>query len=344
MNKYPAQRPTSGPMSGPMSELTQVFQDVPNGFCTFDIDFRYVFVNEWLAALNGVSAAEHIGRTIHEVIPDVAAGVEAQLRQVIETGEPIVGGEVEAETPANPGEKRVFRHTYTAIKDNDAEIVGLSCLVSDVTKQHRAESAMRENVVALDKSQERLNLSLEAASIGTWSWNLLDGTHFWDSRMLAMAGMPLEALTGIMANDFIRSLHPDDESMVMEAIRRSLEEGAEYNVDYRLIRRDNGEVRNINARALVIHDDAGKPIRMTGVALDVTEQKKAKAEIQSQRDELEVLNRQKDQLFSIIGHDLKDPFNSILGFSELMLAEGERLSRDQLIDVARSINDGANLL
>ena len=76
----------------PLSELTQIFRDVPVGLCTFDLSLRFVFVNEWLAALNGVPAAEHLGRTIHELIPDVAAGVEAQLRQVIETGKPIVGG------------------------------------------------------------------------------------------------------------------------------------------------------------------------------------------------------------------------------------------------------------
>ena len=85
------------------SDLTQVFRDVPVGFCTFDLDLRFVFVNEWLAAINGVPAETHLGQTIHEVIPDVAAGVEAQLRQVIETGEPVVGAEIEAKTPAYPG-------------------------------------------------------------------------------------------------------------------------------------------------------------------------------------------------------------------------------------------------
>ena len=47
-----------------------------------------------MAALNGIAIAEHLGRSIHDVIPNVAAGVEARLRQVIETGEPIVSGEI----------------------------------------------------------------------------------------------------------------------------------------------------------------------------------------------------------------------------------------------------------
>ncbi len=128
----------------PLAELVRVFRDVPIGFCTFDLDFRFVFVNEWLAALNGVPADAHLGRTIHEVIPDVAAEVEAQLRQVVETGEPVIGGEVEAEARAFPGEQRIFLHTCAAIHDADDEIIGLNCLVQDITEQRRAVTAARD--------------------------------------------------------------------------------------------------------------------------------------------------------------------------------------------------------
>ena len=62
-----------------------IFRDQQFGFCALDLDFRFVFVNNWLAELNGVAIAEHIGRTIQEVIPEVGLGIEAQLRQVVET-------------------------------------------------------------------------------------------------------------------------------------------------------------------------------------------------------------------------------------------------------------------
>ncbi len=263
-------------------------RDVPVGFCTFDLKFRYLFVNEWLAALNGLSAEDHLGRTIHQVIPHVAAGVEAQLRQVIDTGEPIVGGKVEAETPAYPGEKRAFQHTYTAIKDRDDTVIGVSCLVSDISDQFQAESAVRDNVAALRESEERLNLALEAASIGCWSWNVVDDSHFWDARMLRISGMEPDIATGLMADDFLRSLHPGDKDRVLEAVRRSLEDGAEYDIKYRIIRRDNSEVRDVNARASVIRDDAGKPIRMTGVAIDISEQIRVQSELRQARDRLEM--------------------------------------------------------
>ncbi len=73
-------------------ELIGMFAEAPIGFCCFDTNLRFVFINNFLAELNGILVEEHLGRSIREVIPDVAAGVEVQLRHVIETGEPIIGG------------------------------------------------------------------------------------------------------------------------------------------------------------------------------------------------------------------------------------------------------------
>ncbi len=58
-------------------ELISMFAEAPIGLCCFDGNLRYVFINNWLAGLNGISVEEHLGRSIREVIPDVAAGVEA---------------------------------------------------------------------------------------------------------------------------------------------------------------------------------------------------------------------------------------------------------------------------
>jgi len=82
-----------------------------------------------------------------------------------------------------------------------------------------------------------------------------------------------------MEDDFVKSLHPDDIAMVEEAIRQSLEDDVEYNITCRILRRDNGSVREINAQATVVRDDTGQAIRMTGVAIDVTKQKQSAAEL-----------------------------------------------------------------
>ena len=99
---------TSGTVGTPeLGSLQRIYRAAPIGLCHLDMKLRYVFVNEWLAEINGLPVEQHLGRSIGEVLPDVAAEVEAQLRGVIETGEPVVGGMVEAETAAQPGVKSI---------------------------------------------------------------------------------------------------------------------------------------------------------------------------------------------------------------------------------------------
>ena len=147
--KHAQAKPGDGPQTPgaegalELESLQHIYATAPIGLCCFDKKLRYVFVNEWLATLNGLSVKKHLGRPISEVIPDVSAGVEAQLRRVIETGKPVVGGTVEAETAAEPGVKKFFEHHYDAVRSADGIIVGVSCVVQDVTERKCAEEALR---------------------------------------------------------------------------------------------------------------------------------------------------------------------------------------------------------
>jgi len=87
---------------------------------------------------------EHIGRSVGELFPELAMGIESQLRHVIETGESILQGLVLAETPAQPGVERCFQHNYIAVKSDDGAIVGVSCAVIEITAQKRAEESLRK--------------------------------------------------------------------------------------------------------------------------------------------------------------------------------------------------------
>ena len=134
----------NGPQRSP-EFLAYVYKNAAVGLCYLDTQLRYQHINEWLAALNGLPVEAHLGRTIHEVLPDVAAGVEKQLRQVIESGEPLIEGFTEAETPAHAGLRRTFSHNYHPVKAEDGTVVGVSCFVQDITERKDAE---RQTAVA----------------------------------------------------------------------------------------------------------------------------------------------------------------------------------------------------
>ncbi len=131
------------------SQMSRTFKDAPVGLCYFDCELRFVRINDYLAAINGLPAEQHIGKTVMDVLPEIAAaGVMKQLRQVRDSGEPIIQGVVTAETPAHPGEQRTYMHDYYGLRSDDGEITGVACCVIDITdlarEEHERYDASRE--------------------------------------------------------------------------------------------------------------------------------------------------------------------------------------------------------
>jgi hypothetical protein len=102
-----------------------MYTSTPLGLCCFDARLRYVHINQWLAEINGRSVAEHLGRELSEVVPAAAPQIEPQLREVLETGEPILNGIVESRTGAEAAVNRYFQHNFYAVKSKRGDIEGV---------------------------------------------------------------------------------------------------------------------------------------------------------------------------------------------------------------------------
>ena len=127
-------------------EAERLYAIAPVGLCYFDKELRFLYINEWLARINGLPVGAHLEKTIGEVLPDVAAGVALQLQHVIQTGQPILDGKVEAETPAHPGESRHYMHNYYPDMSDDGIVVGVSCVVQDITYRVNLEAGSQSHL------------------------------------------------------------------------------------------------------------------------------------------------------------------------------------------------------
>ena len=105
----------------------------PVGLCYLDRDLRYVEINRWLARINGLTVEQHLGRTLDEVVPDVARGIVEQLVQVAESQQPILNGQVVATTPGHPDEERTYEHNFFPDVTPAGNVVGFNIVVWDVT-------------------------------------------------------------------------------------------------------------------------------------------------------------------------------------------------------------------
>jgi PAS domain S-box-containing protein len=127
-----------------LQELEALYQTAPVGLSVLDSSLRYVRINENLAAINGVPVKDTLGRTLHEVIPEVAPVVEPVYRRVLETGEPVLGFEVHGGTPRGPGVERDWVVSCHALRGPSGSVVGVNCIVQEVTEWKQAELALKE--------------------------------------------------------------------------------------------------------------------------------------------------------------------------------------------------------
>lgn len=109
----------------------------------WDRDLRFVRVNDALATINGLSPAEHHGRTLEEVIPGLAPSLEPLYRRVLATGEPVIHEETTDEEISGEGTARHWLSSYYPVRTEAGETIGVGGVIMEITGQRRADARLR---------------------------------------------------------------------------------------------------------------------------------------------------------------------------------------------------------
>lgn len=212
---------------------------------------KFIRVNIAFENLLGYSKAELIGREVWGIIhPEDQANSESKT---------IIG--VENRVRARNGSYRWLRWTGVA---------GEECNYAaafDVTDQKEFEKALRE-------SEERLRLSQQVARIGTFEWNIKDNEARWTAELESLYGLAKGSSSGSL-EEWLSLIHPDDRKQALIKRECALETGL-FEAEWRTILPD-GQIRWIQGRGWVEKNDAGEPIRMIGVNIDISERKRAES-------------------------------------------------------------------
>src|SRR5262249_37475431 len=131
--------------------LDTLQQNAPAGFAFVDRQFRYVRINDALAAIDGRPAAELLGKTVQEAVPKLWPNLEPLYRRVLESGQPVMNQEVTGEPPAAPGQARHWLVNYYPVRVR-GEVVGLGILVTDITEHKRLEEELRQRAERLTEA------------------------------------------------------------------------------------------------------------------------------------------------------------------------------------------------
>ena len=252
--------------------LDVIFDRAPVGLAFHDLDGRYVRINDHLAEINGRTQAEHVGRTIAEMLPGVPeAGVE--VRRVAESGVPVTEMEVRGETPADPGVQREWIASVWPVRAAaGGDVLGVGTVVFEVTDRRAAERALRTQT-------DRYETLLAALS------EVGEGMVVIEDDRCVYANHAFEQLSGYTFPELtaLESLYeivdPDERSEAERRARlRTEQDLVDTTYTVRIRRRDGG--RLTLELAGVPLEIAGPPVRrqLVVVTRDITARRRAEAE------------------------------------------------------------------
>jgi PAS domain S-box-containing protein len=156
------------------AELHQLYRNMPVGLALMDRAFRFVRINDQLAEINGKPAAEHLGRTLREIVPGLAGEVESLYRRVLETGKPVLNVEIRGTTPAAPEVERDWLANFYPLQLEDGSIQGIGAMVQDITERKGVEQALQARYQELQWFQEISQAILKSENLQSTAATILD--------------------------------------------------------------------------------------------------------------------------------------------------------------------------
>lgn len=244
--------------------LEASLSSIPDLIYAFDRERRFAYANPAMLALFGLSSEEMLGKTFDDLDypPDLARLLNEHIDRVLEQDATV---EDEVFFRDRTGEAHYFSYHWGPLHGEDGSpelVVGVS---RDTTERRAFEEALR-------KSEARLRAATELVGVGIYSWDPQTGALHWDDRLRAMWGLPPGAPVDMHVYE--AGIHPEDLPRVRDAIARCADPAGDgrYNIEYRVIGRDDGVTRHIaTAGQTSFADD--RAVGFIGAAIDVTAQR-----------------------------------------------------------------------
>ncbi|MEV8045299.1 SpoIIE family protein phosphatase [Streptomyces griseoluteus] len=146
-----------------LSEL--LINQSPVGLAVFDTELRWIRINDALSTANGVTEEDVVGRRLEETLPGVdTQAIEAAMRRVLRTGEPILDHRTIGRVPADPDHDHAWSESYYRIEDRRGKVLGVAVSVVDVTARHLAAAeiaAAHRHLATLSEASADIGSTLD---------------------------------------------------------------------------------------------------------------------------------------------------------------------------------------
>ena len=318
------------------STLNASIENAPVGFSFFDRNHRYVRVNSAIAKLNGLLAADHIGRSLAEVVPEIASTIARQLDHVFETGQVIDAHEVNDECA---GVLRSWLTSFFPVFGSAGNVQFVGVTRIDISELKRAEARVRELNDSLERrvaealaDKRRLTEVIDRTDIfvqvadGEFNWLAINEAA--SVEFARIFGVPRPKVGDNML-DALAHL-PEHQAAVRAVWSRAI--GGEEFLETREFGNATQDRRHYEMRFRTLRNPDGTAVGAYQFVYDVTERIREQAKLADaeaalqQAQKMDALGR----LSGGIAHDFNNLLQSVAGSFDLIRrkpGDAERVAR-----------------
>ena len=269
------------------SIINSIISDTTDVIFVKDLQGRYIVANQ--------AAADFLGITIEEILdrddtalfePEIARSIREVDRRVISEG---IFLSYEEKILQNGIVRSLHQNKYPW-RNEVGNILGVIGICRDLTELRKSQQKLQEN-------QHLLSLALSSAKAGSWDWEIATGKILWSPENYELHGIDPQ-IQPLQYRHWKSSLHPDDFPKINREVQQILSgEISEFRAEFRIIHPQKGTRWLINIGNLTRNTN-GEPVRLSGINLDITEQKEIEEKLRNSEQQL---RRVIDSLHSLVG-------------------------------------------
>ena len=322
----------------------ELVNNAGQGIFQSSVDGRLITANAALLKMLGYDSLEELAS--YDLTEVYASPIDRQAVSMILTEKGSCTN-LELKLKRKDGTTITVLENSRAVKDANGQVVMFEGMLENITKRKTAEDARKRAQEDLQHERNQLRILID---------NLPDLIYFKDTEghyvlnnhahLMSIGAKHQDEVLGKTTFDFnppeLAKQYQADEMNIIDTAK------ALYDKEEPALHKDTGEQRWHLTSKIPLMDSQGTVTGVVGISRDITERKDLQARVQDSlsalqlsRESLAQLNAQKDRLFSVLSHDLRSPFTSILGFCEILVTDGDTLSETERKEFLTYIRDAA---
>src|SRR3984893_13592961 len=258
-------------------QLDGLFELSPDAVILTDDDFHVLRVNKEFTRIFGYTAEEVAGQWLPELIMPEELHAEARKnRDRLISGNRV---ELEAIRQRKDGVRFDVSVAARGISLGFDHLAACLIIYRDITERKKAERELRRSAGYLAEAQKLTHT-------GSWAWNVRTGVLFWSREIFSIYDYEYQEM-GLTWPQFLERVHPEDRPQIEQSARMetSGKEWLDSQIDFRIILPD-GTIKHLHSVAHPVRDDSGEITEVVGTVMDVTEQGKARTELERSFEEI----------------------------------------------------------